>query len=295
MSVKGKYLSDFHHLVKEVDYELNINIDISKISAGSHLKIWWICNKKLHKHSWETSVIKRTQEKSRNCPYCANQKACNNCNSIEFICPEILTKFDYHKNNINPSNLVAGSDKKVWWVCNKLDHKHSWEASIRSMIGGLGQCPFCNNKKVCSQCNSLEILFPELIFEFDLIKNTELPSNVIPGSHKKYWWKCTKNHSWQAVIKSRCYGPKACCPTCNTSKGEKKCYDYLLSNDFIKNIYLQYKFKDCKYKRELPFDFYIELKNNKSFCLEYNGIQHYKEVSIFGGYESLIKQKCWIK
>jgi hypothetical protein len=75
------------------------------------------------------------------------------------------------------------------------------------------------------------------------------------------------------------------------SKGEKKCYDYLLNNDCVKNIYLQYKFKDCKYKRELPFDFYIELKNNKSFCLEYNGIQHYKQVSIFGGEPSLIKQK----
>ena len=62
MSVRGKYLSDFPNLVDEVDYELNINIDISKITAGSHKKIWWVCNKKLHKHSWKTSIGKRTQE-----------------------------------------------------------------------------------------------------------------------------------------------------------------------------------------------------------------------------------------
>lgn len=289
MSVKGKYLSDFPNLLNEFDYELNINIDVTTITAGSSLKIWWVCTKKNHKHSWETEVKKRTIQ-NRNCPYCANQKACNNCNSINFICPEILVYFDYSKNNIDPSNLIAGSDKKVWWICNKLNHEHSWESPIRNMIKSGGNCIFCNNKKICNKCNSLEILFPELISEYDLIKNNELPSNIIPGSHKKYWWKCVKNHSWEAVIKSRCYGTKAGCPICNISKGEQKCYDVLSNNINIKNIYPQYKFNNCKYKRELPFDFYIELKNNKSFCLEYNGIQHYKPINIFGGEKTLIQQ-----
>lgn len=60
------------------------------------------------------------------------------------------------------------------------------------------------------------------------------------------------------------------CPTCNFSKGELKILNYLKNND-IEYLH-QHKFKDCKYKRQLSFDFYLP-KNN--ICIEYNGEYHY--------------------
>ena len=45
----------------------------------------------------------------------------------------------------------------------------------------------------------------------------------------------------------------------------------------------QYKFKECKDKRELPFDFYLP---NNNICIEYNGEQHYKPINKFGGADS---------
>lgn len=67
------------------------------------------------------------------------------------------------------------------------------------------------------------------------------------------------------------------CPICNESKGEKFIRLYLEKKD-IKFIQ-EYKFEDCKHKRSLPFDFYI---SDYNLCIEFDGIQHFKEVKHFG-------------
>lgn len=68
------------------------------------------------------------------------------------------------------------------------------------------------------------------------------------------------------------------CPVCDESKGERAIRSYLENNniDFIQ----EYKFENCRYKRSLPFDFYIKDYN---LCIEYDGGQHYKPISYFGG------------
>ena len=59
---------------------------------------------------------------------------------------------------------------------------------------------------------------------------------------------------------------------------------YLLNKN-IKFI-CQHKFIDCKKIKPLPFDFYIPDINT---CIEYNGEQHYKSFSFFGGIDKLNK------
>ena len=50
--------------------------------------------------------------------------------------------------------------------------------------------------------------------------NTDLlPSQVTIGSDKKVWWKCRKNHFWEAVVKNRAYGQQ--CPYCAGKKAIK--------------------------------------------------------------------------
>lgn len=60
------------------------------------------------------------------------------------------------------------------------------------------------------------------------------------------------------------------CPSCHTSKGEIKIEEWLTINNikFIK----QKRFKFCKSKYTLPFDFYIPFFN---ICIEYDGAQHF--------------------
>jgi hypothetical protein len=72
------------------------------------------------------------------------------------------------------------------------------------------------------------------------------------------------------------------CPICRSSKGEIKILNFLKNNniEFIKNK----KFKNCKFKNELPFDFYLPKYNT---CIEYDGELHFKEVEKFGGIDKL--------
>lgn len=61
------------------------------------------------------------------------------------------------------------------------------------------------------------------------------------------------------------------CAKCKHSKGEKKIEQIL--NIYDIEYVREYKFKDCKLKKCLPFDFYLPKYN---ICIEYDGEQHYK-------------------
>lgn len=77
------------------------------------------------------------------------------------------------------------------------------------------------------------------------------------------------------------------CPMCHKpSKGERKISQVLNDNNIKYTI--QYKPKGCKSKKQLSYDFYLKDFN---ICIEYNGIQHYKPIEVFGGEKSFNVQK----
>lgn len=67
------------------------------------------------------------------------------------------------------------------------------------------------------------------------------------------------------------------CPYCYNSIGETKIKQWL--EEYNINFIQQKRFKDCKNKRQLPFDFYLP---NHNACIEYDGQQHFKPIQ-FGG------------
>lgn len=85
------------------------------------------------------------------------------------------------------------------------------------------------------------------------------------------------------------------CPYCKQSKNELRISKYLDSIN-IKHK-RQYSTDKCKHKIALKFDFLVLLPNGKKGIIEYNGIQHYKPVSYFGGEENfnLIQKRDRIK
>lgn len=72
------------------------------------------------------------------------------------------------------------------------------------------------------------------------------------------------------------------CPKCNSSKGEEKIRNILnnLSIEFIE----QKRFVDLVHKNYLRCDFYLPHYNT---VIEFNGIQHYEPISVFGGINGL--------
>ena len=69
------------------------------------------------------------------------------------------------------------------------------------MLLGLNLEEYCIN-------NHLEYLLTEWNYD----KNNKIPSDFTPKSNQKVWWKCNKNHEWEAKIASRTMGNG--CPVC---------------------------------------------------------------------------------
>lgn len=192
-------------LAEEWDDEKNPLLSPSGITRYSQTKVWWKCKKG---HSWKASVSKRTQ--GQGCPYCTGQKVLAGFNDLAAVRPDLAAEWNYERNgNLIPQDFTAGSECRVWWRCGQ---GHEWLAVIYSRKAGSG-CPYCAGNAVLSGYNDLPTKIPELIREWDFEKNkTTTPEMVAPNSNCKVWWKCGRNHSWQAVVSSRASGKG--CPYC---------------------------------------------------------------------------------
>ena len=68
---------------------------------------------------------------------------------------------------------------------------------------------------------SLLVIAPEVSSEWHPTKNGDLtPNKVSYGSREKVWWKCSKGHSWDAIVVNRTKGRG--CPLCRYSKKSKE-------------------------------------------------------------------------
>ena len=203
-------------LLKEWDYDKNVNIDPNNVSFGSYKKVWWKCEKN---HSWKAVISNRTCLK-RNCPYCSGNMLLYE-NSLHSRYPELVKHWHPTKNELTPREIAAKSGKNFIWVCN---NNHEFEKSVDSVTKSFD---VTNGKKIgCPVCNigapiSATHLF--ILKEWDYDKNVNIdPNNVSFGSYKKVWWKCEKNHSWRSKVSHRtsgsacpyCYGTKACKDNC---------------------------------------------------------------------------------
>lgn len=136
-------------------------------------------------------------------------------NNIKIKYPEIAKQWNYEKNgDLIPEELKPGSNKKVWWKCEK---GHEWKAMVVSRIRGKVGCPYCSGHRVMAGFNDLRTKYPEIAGEWNYEKNGELkPEDVTAGSGKKVWWKCDKGHEWESTITNRVWGNN--CPYCSGKK-----------------------------------------------------------------------------
>lgn len=80
------------------------------------------------------------------------------------------------------------------------------------------------------------------------------------------------------------------CPYCYSSLGEIKVRHILNSLEY--SFSEQLKFDACADKKPLPFDFYVKCGDScKGFLIEYDGIQHFKPFTHFGGDKKYANQK----
>ncbi|MGL1956570.1 MAG: zinc-ribbon domain-containing protein [Colwellia sp.] len=140
---------------------------------------------------------------------------------------ELLKEWDYVRNKeIDPNECYRSSIKEVWWICKK-DNRHRWLMKINRRVYNNSGCLYCSGKQALKS-ESFAVLYPDLMEEWDSIKNSEIdPYSLSRTSNRKVDWICkkNKNHVWAATVYSRAHNGTGCkkCSFINKPKrGGKK-------------------------------------------------------------------------
>jgi hypothetical protein len=117
--------------------------------------------------------------------------------------PDLVAQWHPSKNlPLTPRDVTAGMETRVWWKCPR-GRDHVWEAKVLGRAHKGNGCPFCANRRTSSK-SSLAVLAPKLAREWHPTKNgAARPTDVVPGSGKKAWWRCRFGHEWRTTIVQR--------------------------------------------------------------------------------------------
>lgn len=210
----GETLYDFclreraQALLDQWDTERNAPLTPRSLTSGSRKRVWWRCPKG---HSWQTAVKVRTN--GAGCPVCANRRLVPGENDLATVCPDLVKQWHPAKNGtLAPADLFAGTQRKVWWRCEK---GHGYQAAVGARTLNGSGCPYCAGKKVLAGFNDLATLEPQVAAQWHFSLNGTLTAEMVtPGSHARVWLQCAEGHVWKAVVYSRA-GPQKCgCPVC---------------------------------------------------------------------------------
>jgi G:T-mismatch repair DNA endonuclease (very short patch repair protein) len=230
-------------------------------------KIWWICQKE---HEWEVSPNSRFAKGDyTGCPYCTNKKVLLGFNDLITAHPQIAKTWHPTKNgNITPDKITSGSETLFWWKCLE---GHEWQAGVYSRaVMGTG-CAACSGKKVNPGVTDLQTLNPLLAAQWHPTKNGDLtPDQVAAFSSRKVWWKCGKNHVWEAAVANRYQGRN--CAKCTS--GEKASNAEKELALYVESLGLEIVRHGRTILKGQEIDIYVP---SKKIAIEYNGIYWHTE------------------
>jgi hypothetical protein len=213
-------------------FDKNGDCKPSDFTMRSGKTAWWKCPEGAD-HVWEANIASRTQEGSGGCPYCRGLRV-SITNNLARRFPKIAAEWHPKKNGeLKPTQVVFGSNKRVWWLCQK-EKDHEWESTVFSRTGRGSGCPFCSGRRAC-RSNSIATEIPKLKKLWHPTRNGDLsPFDVTRGSSREIWWQCPirGEHVWIAVVTSMVRSVRSGtngCPYCRglkVSRTNSLSYEY---------------------------------------------------------------------
>lgn len=169
-----------------------------------------------------------------------------------------------------------GADRKVIIICKE---HGKWKQFASSHLKG-HNCPSCTGNSGLTKEEFVE----KAIKQHGEIYNYNKVNYV--NAHKKVKIECPYHGFFKQAPSDHIYSNGKGCPKCRETVGERKIRLYLESHGI--NYKYQKRFKDCNHKTTLPFDFYLP---ESKTLIEFDGIQHFEPVSIWGGEKALKSQQ----
>jgi hypothetical protein len=251
-----------------IDRRLTISL-LSDVYVSTHCKLKFKCL--LDGHEWSTAWSAISS--GHGCPECKRRAIglAKRYNigvvkeKLAEINPKITILSDHYENNRT----------KLSCICCECGHE--WKANANNLLLGKG-CPPCSSKKIAE---IQKLSFSEVIARIGKANPNILVANQpYDGIFKNILVSCMVcGHNWSAMPSNLFKGHG--CPKCNTSKGERRVEQWLKNNKITYKT--QYRFDACRHKYTLPFDFAIFNQNKLACLIEYQGVQHYKADSYYGG------------
>lgn len=207
------------------------------------------------------------------CPKCGDIRAAiKRTKSTEYFLEKAEKshgdKFDYSKVDYKHCK------ENVKIICKK--HNLEFEVTPANFNGNIHNCPECYREANSELWFTTEEFIEKCkethnnLYDYSEVNYTGIFDKIVVGckKHGKFTQEANAHKRGQG------------CPHCCTSKGELAVKSYLESKGIT---FIQQKtFAGCAHKGLLKFDFYLPDHN---IAIEFQGRQHFEEVSCFGGEE----------
>lgn len=203
--------------------------------------------------------------RGKGCPHCKGIRAHERFKMSNEYFIEKAKKIHGNKYDYSAVNYVNAHTKvkifcktcQKYFECEPANHYHK------------KGCPICARKRAGQK---LALTADEFLTKLKKIsgKRYEILNNSYCNRHTKVKVLCNKCKKIFESLPGNLLSGHGC-PYCKQSKGELSIQSYLNTKHIT--YIVQYRFKDCKDKRPLPFDFYLPERN---LCIEFQGAQHYK-------------------
>jgi very-short-patch-repair endonuclease len=171
-------------------------------------------------------------------------------------------KYWSNKNNLKPNEISKGSDKKIYFNCDKCNHEFLIQLNI---VSRGGWCNYCSNTKLC-QNNDCELCFNKSFASNEKSKywsnkNEVTPRQIFKSTAKKYLFNCDKcKHEFTndpAHISIGRWCPYCCIPQ------KQLCGNINCKDCFDKSFASHEKSKYWSNKNELKPEFVLKMGDKK--------------------------------
>jgi hypothetical protein len=149
------------------------NWDPSTVTAKSGSIREWQCKEG---HIWKSSPHKRS---TSGCPFCTNSKVLAGFNDLATTHPSLAKEAD----GWSPTLYIAGSHRKVSWICSQ---GHRWNAALKSRATGIG-CPSCAKTSFDPNLEGWLYLIEHTDWEMLKIGITNNPQNRVVLHQQRGW------------------------------------------------------------------------------------------------------------
>lgn len=201
------FATQYPHIASEWDYNKNPGRPEDYMSGSKYNASWQCRENPMHK--WKALINDRKPGFKR-CPYCNNSKTILDLTKAK---PKLIKYWDYEKNTLGPEKYTEFSNQMVYWKCKK---GHSFQNKICNYLEHDFECHICMKIITPENYDEFEILYPDLIRELDISRNSIKPNQINCNSKELIWWICPdRQHSYQMNVFSRTMLGKSC-PICRS-------------------------------------------------------------------------------